>query len=426
MDTVSLDNKKKFEIEYIHINKIFRNKSNKYSLEGIEELSENINETTLLHNVTVLATTIKDPGIDIEGRDLTNINDNDEVYKLISGERRCKALRLLYEKGEFDGNVPCKVLSGLDSIEQDLALISGNKYTRTNTQEDIFFQIERMEYLLTQKAKKLGKKTSITNTISKMTGHSARTVDRYRKANKGLIKELKEMFNKEEISITEADTYSGWDPSIQLNFYKKINETKTISKEELKKLKDKNNALNKSLKKKESELKILKNDIASLEKDKDILLENIQNNKNEINSYKTREEEIKSEIIEKEKEKNSEALKMLNDELDGLVIKLTDLKNKNGELSSKLRESNYLLEKRSDELQIIKDEQRSLKYENDLADENTIVRKTLKRVNVKRAFEMKEEIIHIVNKIYELEHLEPEQFNLIYDDLKSYIKILKH
>ena len=72
-------------------------------------------------------------------------------YRLISGHRRCAAIRLLVEEGREDlRQVPCTVRSYASPAMAELALIVGNSTARTLTAAEISRQAERMTELLYQ------------------------------------------------------------------------------------------------------------------------------------------------------------------------------------------------------------------------------------------------------------------------------------
>ena len=72
-------------------------------------------------------------------------------YRLISGHRRCAAIRLLVEEGREDlRQVPCTVRSYASPAMAELALIVGNSTARTLTKAEISRQAERMTELLYQ------------------------------------------------------------------------------------------------------------------------------------------------------------------------------------------------------------------------------------------------------------------------------------
>lgn len=88
--------KDNFKIDYINIDRIKRNEKNFYEIVDIESLAEDIKLNGLNHNLVV--------------RKLDN-----DMYELISGERRYTALNKLINEGNKEFNlVPCKVIESND------------------------------------------------------------------------------------------------------------------------------------------------------------------------------------------------------------------------------------------------------------------------------------------------------------------------
>lgn len=122
-------------IEYIGLDKLRDDPNNFYSLDGIEELAENIEFAGLQQPVRVR-------------RDAEHSGE----YIIVSGHRRTAAMRRIVEDGNktFE-TVPCIVeADGGSEALRELRLIYANSDTRRMSSADISKQAERVEALLYQ------------------------------------------------------------------------------------------------------------------------------------------------------------------------------------------------------------------------------------------------------------------------------------
>lgn len=103
----------RFRTKDIEITNLYPNSGNFYPVHEIEELALNIQTAGLLQNIVVTY----DP--DGEGRD----------YRIISGERRWRAMLLLLEKGNEQFRlVTCQIKQHKTDTEERLNLIMANSY----------------------------------------------------------------------------------------------------------------------------------------------------------------------------------------------------------------------------------------------------------------------------------------------------------
>ena len=122
-------------IEYIGLDRLHDDPNNFYSLDGIEELAENIEFAGLQQPVRVR-------------RDAERSGE----YIIVSGHRRTAAMRKIVEDGNkaFEA-VPCIVeADGGSEALRELRLIYANSDTRRMSSADISKQAERVEALLYQ------------------------------------------------------------------------------------------------------------------------------------------------------------------------------------------------------------------------------------------------------------------------------------
>ena len=296
-----IEAKNNFNVQYIDIKDIERNKKNFYEIVNVDELAEDIKMNGLNHNLVV--------------RKLDN-----GKYELISGERRYTALTQLVEQGnEIFALVPCKVIEAND-IDSEIILIQANAQTRELTEIEKLEQVKRLTELYKTK-KKNGEKVpgKIREIIANDLKLSPTQVGRYERINKNLIPELKEILENGNLTIANASEFSSLSEDNQKVILEIINNKVEISKEEATELKVK---LKKLEQEKADELKRLENE-------KLVEIKRIENEKDEaLRSKKLISDEVlrlKSEL-DKSENKSEEEIKALENQLREELKK--DLDNK--------------------------------------------------------------------------------------------------
>lgn len=307
-----IEAKNNFNVQYIDIKDIERNKKNFYEIVNVDELAEDIKMNGLNHNLVV--------------RKLDN-----GKYELISGERRYTALTQLVEQGnEIFALVPCKVIEAND-IDSEIILIQANAQTRELTEIEKLEQVKRLTELYKTK-KKNGEKVpgKIREIIANDLKLSPTQVGRYERINKNLIPELKEILENGNLTIANASEFSSLSEDNQKVILEIINNKVEISKEEATELKVK---LKKLEQEKADELKRLENEklveIRKIENEKSVEIRRIENEKDEaLRSKKLISDEVlrlKSEL-DKSENKSEEEIKELEKQLREELKK--DLDNK--------------------------------------------------------------------------------------------------
>ena len=226
--------KQNFNFQYIHRDKIDTNPLNKrYAQDDIEQLKESIISTGLLHNIC-----------------LTRNEDTDR-YRLISGERRWRAIGLLTEeeyKTHFPSGIPSHVMAFDSETDEEIALIAANVEDRDEGQEKKRDSILRLKELYELKREQGDTQyKNINKMIAEKTKMSTRQVTKYTNTAR-LIPELQELFNKEAIKIDDASNFSVLSEESQRKILDE--NIKTIKKQEAEA-----KELQKSLSQKEDELK---------------------------------------------------------------------------------------------------------------------------------------------------------------------------
>lgn len=207
-----------FKIENIQIDKIKPSEMNKYTVDDIEDLKSSIELIGLQQNLVVRP-------------------NQDETYELISGHRRYKAIKELYDAGdESFKKIPCKVIKSTDDIQAELQLILANSTARVLTDYEKTYQTGRLKAILEELKKSgykiEGRKRDIVAGLLKV---SASQVGIMESINKNLTPELKDKFKDKEINITKAYELSRKTEEEQkevLEEYKESGDIKLESKKE--------------------------------------------------------------------------------------------------------------------------------------------------------------------------------------------------
>lgn len=120
-----------FRTQDVSINKMYSNDKNFYSVEDIEPLAQKILLVGLMENLEV----VRDPC------------DRGE-YRIIAGERRWRALKILVEKGytEFE-KATCQIQTPASEEEETLRLIIANDY-RNKTVSDLLEEEDKLKKIL--------------------------------------------------------------------------------------------------------------------------------------------------------------------------------------------------------------------------------------------------------------------------------------
>lgn len=306
-----LEAKNNFNVQYIDIKDIERNKKNFYEIVNVDELAEDIREWGLRHNLEVRKV--------------------EDKYEIISGERRFTALSKLVEEGHKEFSlVPCKVVN-LNDLDAEICLIQANAQTRELTEIEKLEQVKRLTELYKTK-KKNGEKVpgKIREIIANDLKLSSTQVGRYERINKNLIPELSDILKSGGLTIANASEFASLSEENQKVILDIINNKVEISKEEATELKVK---LKKLEQEKADELKKLENEklveIRKIENEKSVEIKRIENEKDEaLRSKKLISDEVlrlKSEL-DKSENKSEEEIKALENQLREELKK--DLDNK--------------------------------------------------------------------------------------------------
>ncbi|WP_415292773.1 ParB/RepB/Spo0J family partition protein, partial [Clostridium perfringens] len=328
--------KENFKIEYINIDRIRRNEKNFYEIVDIEALAEDIKLNGLNHNLVV--------------RKLDN-----DMYELISGERRYTALSKLVNEGNKEFNlVPCKVIESND-IDSEIILIQANAQSRELTEVEKLTQVERLQELYKIK-KKNGEKVpgKIRDIIANDLNLSATQVGRYERINNKLIPELKAVIEQGNLTIANASEFSSLSEENQRVILNLIDDKANMSKQEaidlknkLKKIEEeKELELKKAYEEKELELKRLeeekKNQVSKLKSENENLKKKLDSN-----NIEEERKEIEGQIEFEEKLKNEKVI--LEEELKSKYDKKVE------DITNEVKENNLEKQRLKDELSKLKE-----------------------------------------------------------------------
>lgn len=203
----SVDNKPKahFRTKDISVKRIYSSSMNFYSMPDIEELAATILAVGLLENITV----VYEP------------SDAGE-YRIIAGERRWRALRLLVDKGHKDfETVTCQIKTPAEQHEEMVQLIIANAY-RIKTPADILEEERQLkaslQYMkdngLTLQGYQLDS-GRLRDVIAAIMNMSATKVAQIESINNNLIPEFAKEFKEGRLTLSAAYEISGMEETEQ-------------------------------------------------------------------------------------------------------------------------------------------------------------------------------------------------------------------
>lgn len=317
-----LEHKVDFDFRQIPFEEIKVNDKNFYNVQEVDDLAKSIKDNGLMHNIEVLEV----------------LEDTGRYFRILSGERRYQAIKKLRGQGIKFDCVPCKVMKGLDEIEEEIHVIKGNSDTRILSEEEKRLQIKRLNELYSMKNEYGDEKINAKREIAKELQMSERTIERYNNINNKLIPELQEFFDKKLITLTDADKFAKLDEQMQLSILELLQSQSKVSKEELEVIKEENKKLRTDKSMKEKELKDKEKQIEEIEREADRIREALRY---KVEEKKKLEVEIAKKIKEENKEeveKLEEMLKSLNEESKELALKEKDLTKDNKGLLKQIEE----------------------------------------------------------------------------------------
>lgn len=211
--------KARFRTRDISIRKMYSNDQNFYSMTGIEELAQDILAVGLIQNMVVAYEPCE------RGE-----------YKIIAGERRWRALKLLLEKGYEEFEIAtCQIKTPKEEHEETVQLIMANAY-RDKTVMDVLEEErklkEALQYMkengIPLQGYKLdsGRLRDVIADIMKMTGTKIAQIE---SINNRLIPEFTQELKEGRLTFSAAYEISGMDEERQQEMLKQYRENGTLT-----------------------------------------------------------------------------------------------------------------------------------------------------------------------------------------------------
>ena len=210
-----------FRTQDVSINKMYSNDKNFYSVEDIEPLAQKILLVGLIENLEV----VRDPC------------DRGE-YRIVAGERRWRALKMLVEKGytEFE-KATCQIQTPASEEEETLRLIIANDY-RNKTIADLLEEEDRLKKTL-QRIKENGQTIMgidlnsgrLRDTVAYFLKLAPTKVAQIESINKHLIPEFSNELKEGRLTFTAAYMISGMNEETQAELLARYQENGLTYKE---------------------------------------------------------------------------------------------------------------------------------------------------------------------------------------------------
>lgn len=186
-----------FTVEHVPLEKLVPSSANLYGIREIEELAANIESLGLMHNLVV--------------------RKKGSLYEVISGERRYRACKLLFDGGNATyATIPCKVEVEENDALAELKLIYANASARVLTDSEKVQQAKRLKALFQQlRAEGYEIKGRLREIVAQALDVSPTQVARMESIGEKLIPELAEEFHAGNIGFVNAYDASTLPPEQQ-------------------------------------------------------------------------------------------------------------------------------------------------------------------------------------------------------------------
>ena len=174
------------EFETIGVGQIDYNEANDYEPTNIEELAEDIKHNGLLHNIVA-------------------VKKDDGRYKLLAGERRLRAIKLLAgQEPEQWQSVNALVYSGLTTRQEEIIMDSSNLHARSAGGNEVQLRKATNRYMGNIKAEYGLNETEALNVTTRIYNGSGNTIRANRKIEQELNEGLKEKLDEGVIEKGDA------------------------------------------------------------------------------------------------------------------------------------------------------------------------------------------------------------------------------
>ena len=203
-------------IQDILFETIFPNPKNRKTMESISELADSITREGLLHPLAV---------VPAKGG-----------YMLISGERRYRAIKELRgrspEYAEEFRTVKCSVLEPGDELKQEIQLIAANTSTQELTPQEYREAVSAAECAFEAMVRRGDKfSASVQEMTASIFGVSTRQIRKLKIVNERLLPELRDAYDKRELTLSAAAKIAGLDEVGQEEILRIYKASGTVSEE---------------------------------------------------------------------------------------------------------------------------------------------------------------------------------------------------
>ena len=187
----------------IDIREIYSNSRNFYACSDIEQLAQSIKCFGLMENLTVV----------------DRPNGDGKRYRIVAGERRWRALKMLAEQGHTEFcKVTCVIIDGeeLDDNQEMLRLIAANQY-RQKTFTEQSEEIRQIKQILQNDPAAEGGR--IRDAVSRLTGISGTKIAQIEAIDHNLIGAFRDALKGGDIAFSVAYELSGLPSEEQARLY---------------------------------------------------------------------------------------------------------------------------------------------------------------------------------------------------------------
>ncbi len=321
-----------FVSRFVKREKMVFSRENDYPIEAVEKLADSILELGLIHNIEVF------------------YNEDEDIYIVDSGEQRTRAIDLLIETyrdfkdkdspayKKYLRNVrlfeekgyPCKVVMPIndsslsaeeaalyDDLTRQIRIIEANETDRKKNPAVTRKKIEELDRLMKKRQELLSRseKINVNEEIGKMLNITERQVTKY-KAVERLIPELKELFDRNGITLNDGANYAKLSPEEQRQLLTVIEAGE--GKKEVHALYEKLNRLQAEISDREQNMK-------RLEEEKSAALKMMEEQRRSAASL---EDKIRTELANEREEAGRGQVNKLQDELALVNASLEEYKKK--------------------------------------------------------------------------------------------------
>lgn len=187
----------------VDLREIYSNSRNFYACSDIEQLAQSIKCFGLMENLTA----VEKP------------NGQGQKYRIVAGERRWRALKMLVEEGhpEFY-KVSCTIIAGdsLDDDQEMMRLIAANQY-RQKTFREQSEEIRQVKQILQKEESAEGGR--LRDAVSRMTGLSGTKIAQIEAIDHNLIGAFRDALKSGDITFSAAYELSGLPSEEQAKLY---------------------------------------------------------------------------------------------------------------------------------------------------------------------------------------------------------------